>query len=94
MRRRGLPNESEAWLITDLPDECGQRALGRVQAIEIAGRENRRHHTGGRTVASCVTNQHSRGHVPPFAVTAVDTTAAGDAFAGALDFVWLKVNHL
>ncbi len=29
---------------------------------------------------------HNPRHIPSFAVTAVDTTAAGDAFAGALGF--------
>jgi ribokinase len=38
-------------------------------------------------------SQSSR-HVEPFAITAVDTTAAGDAFAGALAVRWAETDQL
>ncbi len=79
------PNESEASVITGLP----------VTNIEEAIDASRHLHSLGVRIAIITLGSHgcvvcddsdNPQHVPSFPVTAVDTTAAGDAFAGALGF--------
>jgi len=79
------PNETEASLITGLP-------VTNVAEAMVASRQLRS--LGARIAVitlgmnGCVVCDGSGDpqHIPSFPVTAVDTTAAGDAFAGALGF--------
>lgn len=86
------PNETEATALTGVTidsmeqAECAARVLlGQgVQAVAI-------------TLASqgtLLVDTKSSQLVPPFKVQAVDTTAAGDAFAGALAIRWAETNDL
>lgn len=76
------PNESEAELLTGVPvaDEAGAAKAAKVL-----------HGKGVATVVvtlgargAYVSSDHYTGLVPAFEVSAVDTTAAGDVFNGAL----------
>ncbi|MFG0332922.1 MAG: ribokinase [Maioricimonas sp. JB049] len=77
------PNESEAAALTGLPVESEQQlqaaarrlatTSGAEVIITLGARGTLYHRHDGQTV-----------HVPAFPCTAVDTTAAGDAFAAAL----------
>ena len=76
------PNEFEAELLTGMP-------VNDVDAAERAGRWflDRGVHTAVITLAErgvLVVDADATTHHPAFPVRAVDTTAAGDAFAGAL----------
>lgn len=79
------PNETEAALITGLP--VGNIAEASVASLKLQS-------LGARTAIitlgseGCVLCDESGApfHVPAVRVDAVDTTAAGDAFAGALGF--------
>lgn len=75
------PNESEAEVLAEMPVTCEKSA-------ETAAR--RLHELGARQVAitlgaqgTMVFDGETATLIEPFRVTAVDTTAAGDAFAGA-----------
>lgn len=86
------PNENEATELTGLP-------VGDLAQAEQAARVL---HAQG--ISNVVITLASRGallfdgqsahHIPPFPITAVDTTAAGDAFAGALGVRWSETNNL
>jgi len=78
------PNETEAEALSGIRIQCVADAMQAAQQIHVRG--------DGRTLV-LITMGHqgvmrcdATGcvHMPPFAVNAVDTTAAGDAFAGAL----------
>ena len=76
------PNETEARILTDLN-------VGSIDDAERAATALLRH--GARAVViklgdrgSFYLSAEGRGHVPAVPVAAVDTTAAGDAFAAAL----------
>jgi ribokinase len=76
------PNESEAELLTGIP------VTGRDSAVRAAdwfinkGVGTVIITMGGRGAFVCTANESRLA--PPFAVTPVDTTAAGDVFSGAL----------
>ncbi len=86
------PNESEAAALTGLP----------VDSIAGAGMAAAKlHQMGAQHVAITMgergTLLHSDGEsqlIPAFPVTAVDTTAAGDGFAGALATFWSQTGDL
>ncbi len=86
------PNESEAAELT------GQR----VESVENARRAAETlHHMGAQHVAITLGDRgtllFSEGVsqlIPAFSVTAVDTTAAGDAFAGAFATRWSRTGDL
>lgn len=86
------PNESEAAAIIG-------RTVESVQQVEAAAREL--HRRGARCVAVTMGKRGTllwdgeKSHrVNPLPITAVDTTAAGDAFAGALAFYWAEHGSL
>ena len=79
------PNESEASLITGLPVTNVAEALAAARHLQSLGARIAVITLGSRGCVVCDESDNPR-QVPPFPVTAVDTTAAGDAFAGALGF--------
>jgi ribokinase len=72
-----VPNEHEAVALTGAagPEDAAQRLLERVPEAVV---------TLGSQGALYASRDGERLHVPPYPVTAVDTTGAGDTFAGAL----------
>jgi ribokinase len=82
------PNAYEASMLTGMPVED----LGQAEA---AGRRLRE--LGARAVAvtlgaqgALLLEEEACYHLPAYSVSAVDTTAAGDAFAGALAVRWAE----
>lgn len=77
------PNETEARAITGLAGGSIPRALAQARWLTKRGASLAVVTLGSRGAVLC---EHGDPpvHVPPFKVRAVDTTAAGDAFAGAL----------
>jgi ribokinase len=77
------PNASEAEAITGT-------SITDMKTAQLAAREL--HNSGVRTVMITLGEQgamvcHEQGrceHIPAFSITAIDTTAAGDAFAAAV----------
>jgi ribokinase len=76
-----VPNETEAEAITSLPvrtveeaKKCAEKLLdGSVRRVIIT--------LGAK--GSLLASRDSMEHVPPFSVTSVDSTGAGDAFIGS-----------
>ncbi len=83
------PNESEASLITGLPVTNVAEAMVASRQLKSLGARIAVITLGSHGCVVCDESDNPR-HVPSFAVTAVDTTAAGDAFAGALGFCLAK----
>ncbi len=79
------PNESEASLITGLPVTNVAEAMVACGNLQSSGARIAIITLGSQGCVVC-TESGIAQHVPSFPVTAVDTTAAGDAFAGALGF--------
>lgn len=78
-----IPNESETTELTGLPTTT--RVDAAMAATELVDRGARfAVVTCGSRGASWASASHGSGAVPAFAVRAVDTVAAGDAFCGAL----------
>jgi len=86
------PNESEAGVLSGLPVETPAE-------IETAARHLQ--HQGPRAVVitlgsngAVLCDAHELVRIPTSPTAAVDTTAAGDAFAGALAVRWLETDDL
>jgi ribokinase len=86
------PNELEAA-------ELVGRPLETMDGLKSATLEL--HRRGAKRVAvtlgaegTLVYSDGEFSHVPAFAVDAIDTTAAGDAFAGALAVYWVESDDL
>lgn len=77
------PNESEAELLTGRPVAGVQGAAAAADLLLQAG-PRAVALTLGASGAFVATREGVRAHVPAFATTVVDTTAAGDIFNGAL----------
>jgi len=77
-----IPNETEAELITGLPVQTLEQAATCAAALVQKGFRRVVLTLGSRGALLADSTGHV--HVPPFAVTAVDTTGAGDAFIGSL----------
>jgi ribokinase len=82
-----VPNETEAAALTDQT---------RVDAASAPETARRLRASGARAVVitlgasgAFVSDGEHEEHIPAFAVTAVDSTAAGDAFCGALAAAWV-----
>ncbi len=86
------PNESEAARLTGT----------RVETLEDAEQAARRLHEQGISAIAITLAERgvllfdgvTMNHIKPFVVKAVDTTAAGDAFAGALAVRWVETGDL
>ena len=79
------PNESEASQITGLPVTNVAEAIDASRHLHSLGVRIAIITLGSHGCVVCDESENPQ-HVPSFPVTAVDTTAAGDAFAGALGF--------
>jgi ribokinase len=77
-----IPNETEAQLITGLSVNSLEEAGTCAAALLQKGFPKVVLTLGAR--GSLIADSAGARHVPPFAVTAVDTTGAGDAFIGSL----------
>ena len=77
-----IPNETEAELITGLPVQTTEQAAACAAALLGKGFRRVVITLGARGALLADSSGHV--HIPPFAVTAVDTTGAGDAFIGSL----------
>lgn len=77
------PNEIEAEILTGLTITSIDDALAACERLRERGATLSIVTLGSRGVVFC-DRDHNACLVPPCAVDAVDTTAAGDAFAGAL----------
>jgi len=77
-----IPNETEAELITGLPVQSIEQAAACAAALLGKGFRRVVITLGARGALLADATGHV--HIPPFCVTAVDTTGAGDAFIGSL----------
>jgi ribokinase len=77
-----IPNETEAELITGLPVQTIEQAAACAAALLRKGFRRVVITLGARGALLADATGHV--HIPPFPVTAVDTTGAGDAFIGSL----------
>ena len=77
-----IPNETEAELITGLPVQTLEQAATCAAALVQKGFRRVVLTLGAR--GALVADSTGQVHVPPFPVTALDTTGAGDAFIGSL----------
>jgi ribokinase len=77
-----IPNETEAELITGLPVQTTEQAAACAQALLDKGFPRVVITLGARGALLADSTGHT--YIPPFQVTAVDTTGAGDAFIGSL----------
>ncbi|MFV0244592.1 MAG: ribokinase [Qingshengfaniella sp.] len=77
------PNETEAEALVGIRPEDPAAAIAAARALVTRGPRLAIVKMGARGLAYA-TVQGETGIVPPFAVTAVDTVAAGDSFNGAL----------
>jgi ribokinase len=77
-----IPNETEAELLTGRPVHTLEQAGECATALLQLGLRRVVLTLGAR--GSLIAGPEGQVHVPPFAVTPVDTTGAGDAFIGSL----------
>ena len=77
-----IPNESESEVLTGIAVDSEAAMLETADYFKAHGVNNLLITLGSRGVFYCT--PHGHGMVPAFKVKAVDTTAAGDTFIGAL----------
>ena len=77
-----IPNETEAAQITGLPVHSQTEAVACAAALLAKGFQRVVITLGRR--GSLVAGPTGHAHVPPFSVTSVDSSGAGDAFIGSL----------
>jgi ribokinase len=77
-----IPNETEAELVTGLPVQTIEQAA--ACAASLLGKGFRRVIITLGARGALLADATGHVHIPPFPVTAVDTTGAGDAFIGSL----------
>jgi ribokinase len=77
-----IPNETEAEIITGLPVQTLEQAQSCATALLDKGFRKVVLTLGAR--GALFADSTGQVHVPPFPVTAIDTTGAGDAFIGSL----------
>jgi len=86
------PNESEASALTGHTVDSIEQARNAATSLCQTGAQN-----VAITLADRGTLLASHGHtelIGPFLINAIDTTAAGDAFAGALAVRWAQTDNL
>lgn len=77
-----IPNETEAELLTGMPVQTIEQAA--ACAASLLGKGFRRVVITLGARGALLADAAGHVHIPPFPVTAVDTTGAGDAFIGSL----------
>ncbi|MAI35556.1 MAG: ribokinase [Rhodopirellula sp.] len=86
------PNETEAADLTQMPVTNVKEAKAASKQLQVLGAKNVVITMGSEGAILCQENQAT--HVPPIPVNVIDTTAAGDAFAGALAVRWAQTGDL
>ncbi len=87
------PNQSETSVLTGMPCDTVEQA--RAAAVKLAELSGARHVVIKMGAQGALAHSGGAGvHVPPFAVDAVDPTAAGDAFTAATVVRWLETGVL
>jgi len=86
------PNETEASQITGMPVETIEQAEAAAKAIHQMGAANVAITLGAK--GTLLYDGQEAHLIGPTIVNAVDTTAAGDAFAGALAVRWAETDDL
>jgi ribokinase len=86
------PNETEASQITGVPVETIEQVEAAAKALHQMGAANVAITLGAK--GTLFYDGHQAHLIEPIAVNAVDTTAAGDAFAGALAVRWAETDDL
>ncbi len=86
------PNETEASAITGLPIATMSDAESVATQLHDRGAKHVVVTLGDK--GAVLLTDGVFHHIEPTAITAVDTTAAGDAFAGALSVRWAETNDL
>ena len=86
------PNEHEAEQLTGIVVDSPEHALAAAQALHRQGARQVVITLGGNG-AYLFDEQGGRG-IPAFETSAVDTTAAGDAFIGAVVVHWVQTGNL
>ncbi|MBB3209479.1 ribokinase [Rhodopirellula rubra] len=86
------PNETEAGEITGIPIETIADAEEAAKQLHRRGAKNVVITLGERGTLLCADGRCQ--HIAPVPIQAIDTTAAGDAFAGALAVRWAECDDL
>lgn len=86
------PNESEAAAFVGIPVENMEQAEAAARAMHAEGAANVAITLGDQ--GTLLFDGQQTHLVSPFPINAVDSTAAGDAFAGALAVHWAEQNSL
>jgi len=86
------PNESEAAALVGRPVESIEEAKVAARKLNEKDARNVAITLGDR--GTLLFDEQQTRRIEPFAVEAVDTTAAGDAFAGALAVFWAERDDL
>ncbi len=86
------PNESEAAQLTGLPVDSLEPARVAATALQQSGVKSVAITLGAQ--GSLILDSSGSHLIPSFPIQAVDTTAAGDAFAGAMVVHWAEHNDL
>ena len=76
------PNESEAEILTDMPTDTNSQAMEAAHHLLSKGVETVILTLGSR--GSLLLTEKMEKRIPAYLVDVIDTTAAGDAFCGAL----------
>lgn len=88
------PNESEASSLIESPVETLEQAEAAAQAMHTRGAVNVAITMGERGAFLSESGGQQTQFVPSYPIEVVDSTAAGDAFAGALAVCWAEQGSL
>ncbi|QDU75672.1 Ribokinase [Bremerella volcania] len=86
------PNEYEAEQLTGIAIDSPEQALAAAQSLHSKGARHVVITLGG--LGSFLFDESGGRMIPAFSTNVVDTTAAGDAFAGALAVHWAQHGNL